>query len=722
MSAVAPLVNGNTPTLVPSYNEADEYRKILKLRDEVFAGIHPRLFLPSQSTPGGSALPQLTSQTSLAVPPIPQNAASQPASRDLQRSPAVQSTPASEINPILLTKSDDLVRAETVLKRQRLEKALREQFEAKRQDARKRPAPAEAKPDFDLPAILAKATGIAKTDSTKDDGEASDSFDENSLYSSRAPDSTPERGAPSPSPDAGAGDQTVDATARSRIQSAVMGAPLDADADDEYSPRLGHRESVAYSPALNADDDDEEEGEYSPPEAVEQDAAMQDSYAPMSNPHDPRNRQLRRYSEVEDGNVRIVRNHITSPMAPVPSRISPLAVAKQPPLQQNTRARRDRSPDGPNPRKKRKLEKREQRRMRRNGAGSPGVKEENVSPPPFHEVQPLGSARTRPANPEHPIMIDDSPRDMRYAPVEQAYQSPRPAVRYAEPPMPLSEPRVVSRQSMRPMRDTQDLRRVASMHNVRAEMRDEMDPYGGSIPPRVASYRESSPTVRQQVLDDPYDRQTIPEVRVSRTPAPIYRDAYPEDSHVRYEPMPPPPIERIVVDQYGRRFREIIEQRPSAAPRAASVRPDAPSDYEGHRTARAGSVFLESPQDRRFAPPEMPPPPPIYRQEAPRASAMPVPRDVYGQPSARSASVMMDRVRQPIYADERSEFREPVRMGSVRPMAQYEELPREAGIRAASVRPGGREAAFMPEQPRYRTVEQPGQRYFDEHGREIRFA
>lgn len=712
MAATAPLVNGISSLPGLAYDEVAEYHKLLKLRDEVFRGLHPRLKVPAHALQDASPSQPLTTQAKLAAPPV-LNISQQSIQRDLQRSPATQAPSSSEINPVLLTKSDDLVRAELVLKRQRLEKALKEQFEQKRLDARKRPAPAEAKPDFDLAAVLAKAVGTSKTDVTGKDGDGSDSFDENSLYSSRAPDSTPERGGQSPSL------ENENLVPDPRVQSAVMGAPLEVDADDEYSPRLPRRESPAYSPALDPSDE-EEEGEYSPPEAVEQDPAMQNSGYPMLDAQDPRSRQLRRYSDVGDGtrgagNMRIVRNHITSPLAPQPSRISPLAVTKQPPLQQNQRARR-RSPDAQNPRKKRKLDNKGNRKGRR--GQSPDVKEENVSPPPFHEVQPLGSARQRPSNADQPIMIDDGPREIRYAPIEQPLPSPaRSQIRYAEPPMPLSEPRVMSRNTMRPMRDNQDLRRVASMHNVRAEMAEELDAYGTPTRSRVASYRESSPIVRQ-VLDDPYDRQPLQEVRVSRTPGPVYRDPYGQDTHVRYEPMPPPPIERIVVDEYGRRFREIIEQRSPAVPRAGSVRPVDPVEYDPYRPQRAGSVFVDAPE-RRHEHQQMPPPPPIYRQEAPRPSAVPVGRE-YGQPQMRSASVMGERaLRQPMYVDDRVELREPVRMSSVRPPAPYEEMAREAMVRATSVRPAGRESVYMPaEQPRYR-VEQPGQRYFDEHGREI---
>jgi hypothetical protein len=743
MSTVAPMVNGLAPR--PSFNETAEYEKILKLRDEVFAGLHPRLSVPAHAAQATSTqTPQLTSQGANVLP-FTANTAQK---LGLQGPSAPQPSPAtfsnsastSEFNPVLLTKSDDLVRAETALKRQRLEKTLKEQFEQKRMDTRKRPAPAEAKPDFDLPALLLKALNAKSSTEPKDGGDASDSFDENSFYSSRAPDSTPERGAQSPSPNQEDG-TTNGGPSSARVQSAVMGAPLEADADDEYSPRLGRRESPAYSPAMDPDDE-EEEGEYSPPEVVEDDAAMQDAgYQNNQDYRDPRTRTLRRYSENEDparggpsdGNIRIVRNHITSPVAPQPSRVSPLAVAKGPPFQQNARSRRQRSPDGMHPKKKRRLEK-QQRKMRRQGGNSPDVKEENVSPPPFHEVQPLGAGRLRPSNQHQPILIDDGPREPQYASniIERPMASPaRSTIRYAEPAMPMSEPRPGSRAVMRPMRDTQDLRRVASMHNVRMEAAGDFDAYVTPTRSRVASYREGSPMVRQPVHDEMYDQQPLQEVRVSRTPAPIYRETYPEETHVRYEPMPQPEItERIVVGADGRRYREIIERRAPTLPRPSSVRPtDAGSVYE--RPTRAGSVMMETPPERRYIQQGMPPPPPLYRQDS-RASLAPVARDVYGQPVSHAASILEDRghSRQPMYADSGVEYRAPIRMGSVRPGPQYEDMqPRETLIRASSVRPSVREGTmlldqprreYMPvEQPRYRTVDRPGERYFDEQGREI---
>lgn len=777
----ATLVNGIVPHPPKVINEALEYEKILKLRDEVFAGSYHRLSVPAHALRNFSPrLSQLTTQASLAIPTTfpTSTTLAQPSTQqqsDDRHSPAVMgaslSTPqppasVSEFNPVLLTKSDDLLRAEIALKRQRLEKTLRDQFEQKRLDSRKKPAPAEAKPDFDAAALLAKALESTKSTTAKVDS-ASDSFDENSFYSSRAPDSTPERGAPSPSP-ADEDELAADAASGQRVQSAVMGAPLNADADDD-----GYAPPEPANVEMSGIDDDEEEGEYSPPEALEQEiAAFDASPSNMQDGRDPRGRPLRRYSEVDEGgNMRIVRNHIITPAAPQPSRVSPLTFAKDG-LIQNNRGRRPLPQQGGSPefanqggpaRKKRKMDKKHQR-TRRNGM-SPDVKDENVSPPPFHKIQPLGSGKLRPTNADRPIVIDDG-QDYRYEqPGDRYLDSPtRPMSRQIEPIMPimpLSEPRTSSRSGMRVMRDDQDLRRVASMHNMRAEQpREYVERIYDSSPTQNRAYRESSPMVvdRPHMVDDGYDRQPLQEVRVSRTPAPVYREVY-QEPQVRYEPMPPPPIERIVVDQYGRRFREIIQQeRPSVAPRAMSVRPsEIEPAYETYRGSRAGSVFVDAPPERRYTQ-DMPPPPANYRQLAeppragggaltsprdafdqlamPRSSSIAQPRDTYEQPSMMRSSSMAvpDRAtRQPVYIDERTEYREPPRTASVRPIApQYEGVqPREPAMRGSSVRPAGREGnvvldefgrrrEYLPvEQPRYRVMEQEEPRYVDAQGREV---
>ena len=803
MSASAgPLLNGVLPPTVQPFNVALEYEKILRIRDEVFAGNHPRLTVPAHAlrTPSSQApAPSTLSQPPLNVhPPLPVSAspnrlaASQsrreedPAQVHTQANGvAVASTqPASnvsEFDPVLLTKSDDLVRAEIHLKRQRLEKALRDQFEQKRLDARKKPAPSEAKPDFDLSAVFHKVLDSAKSPSSKDDGDATDSFDEDTFYSSKAPDSTPE-GPQSQSAEY-ADEVEADEPSVPRV-SAVMGSPFNHGVEDENSTNIApippHTTEAAKAANIDAaaldPDDDEEEGEYSPPEAMEYPTPGAAPSQAMQDSRDPRTRPLRRYSELDDNrrrpgspleaNIRIVRNQITSPIAPRPSRVSPLAVAKDAPVLQNARPQRIQrigrpgSPPSPDeshnipPKKKRKLEKRNEKRARRNGGLSPDafVKEENVSPPPFHDVQPLGSSRLRPMGADRPIVIDDEPaQEIRYMhPPERYVDSPsRPLPRQVEQLLPLSEPRASSRASLRVMRDDQELRRAASLHNMRADGREYAEPFYDS-PTRVRATpyaRMGSPAVMEsprQTRDLVVDYERPPnEVRVLRTPAPVYREVY-EDGEptFRYapEPMPPPPIERIVIDQHGRRYREIIQpERPMAVPRSMSVRrSEVDPSYENYRPPRAGSVFVDTVPERAYTT-EMPPPQ-VYRRlaELPRNSAVPgsATRE-YLEPASlpRSASVQVSErpPRQTIYADERSEFREPVRMASVRPAAsRYDEpQPVEMTPRGQNVRPVAREGSvflddrprvrheYLPaEQPRYRAVE-PEKRYFDAQGREI---
>lgn len=811
-ATVTPLVNGFTPLMPSILNEDAEYEKILKLRDEVFAGVHPRLTVPAHAIRKVlSPLPttQLANVSHTNVPPPfvapPPTSQLQPQlpglslnDEDIGQSQSTQSTTeavsstqlrptASGIDPVLLTKSDDLVRAETQIQRQRLEKALRDQFEQKRLDARKRPAPGEAKPDFDVNAVLAKALEVAKPDSaTKvsspgEDVSASESYDENSLYSSRAPDSTPEVGeledtTSQPNQFSFVESSTANDTAEAHVRSSQNVPP--ADLSRQVNIRSGPDHAASSSthalPAHNPrsypnavdltigdnDDDEEEEGEYSPPEAVEQVAVPHES---GSFAIDPRSRPLRRYSELEEtgvragspngSNMRIVRNHITSPIAPQPSRVSPLAVAKQPPILQNHRGRngrvhrgRDESPDvnGQNlpPKKKRKLDRKPEKR-RRNGKGSPDIKDEPVSPPPFHNVQPLGSGKLRSTADERAIVLDDpQPREIRYIQAPNAYlDSPtRPMSRHVEPTMPLSEPRVMSRASMRPPQEP-DLRRVASMHNIRdMQPREYVEPiYDSPTRARAPSYARVDSPMRMEparlVQDSPvtYDRVTPQSVRITRTPAPTYREVYQPEPQIRYvhEAMPPPVVERIVVDADGRKYREIIETRESTAiPRAAPnyVERESGDYYDNYGRLRAGSVFVEAGPDTRYAQ-EMPPPR-IARQIA---EAGPVRREAYDPiPVGRAASIApVDRApRQIVYVDDRGEFREPVRMGSVRPPpSRYEEQPLSQSSRVASVHPAARQGSVFVEDrlpgrpeyaptPQYQIMERPS-RYFDAQGREI---
>ena len=187
--------------------------------------------------------------------------------------------------------------------------------------------------------------------------------------------------------------------------------------------------------------------------------------------------------------------------------------------------------------------------------------------------------------------------------------------------------------------------------------------------------------------------------------SPVYRDPEPE---VRYEPVPMPlPQKRIVVDQYGNEFYEIVQPRRTTAPQ--SMRPLETASYNEsavmrNASVRAPSVTRASYQDDRYVQ-EMPPPQTNVRRvtDIPRSIA---PETRYeSRPVQRSASVAPTDypLRQQMYVDDRLAPREAVRMSSVRPGAnRYDERP-EMIQRVQSVRPEGREmSVFVDDRPQVR--------------------
>lgn len=299
--------------------------------------------------------------------------------------------------------------------------------------------------------------------------------------------------------------------------------------------------------------------------------------------------------------------------------------------------------------------------------------------------------------------------------------------------VPLSESRVLSRATMRP-RDDQNLRKVASLHNLRAEQPQEYVEYITTPTRRsTASYvRVDSP-----MRDLPQDRrleyeQAAQAVRVVRTPVPDYREAYSAQPEVRYvaEPVAPTIRERIVVDQYGRRFREIVEERASNGPRAASqalIDRQMPLSYEVAERARAPSVMIDERHQTRYLPEAMPPP--VMRQAFP--SPMPVSREIYATSEAGSAHAGERVSRQVIYADESPPARVSARFASTRPsVVHYNERPPLRTVsRATSIHPDHEQVldrasvyrGNVPvEKSHYRVVEPESQiRYLDQYGREV---
>ncbi|KAJ5792433.1 uncharacterized protein N7503_008411 [Penicillium pulvis] len=773
-------------------DEVREYERILKISDEIFSGSHPRLKVPQKfvrkpkGQPGQNG--QLAQQTLKSKPMVPEPVPQIDNSRHPQNiqaktpgnasfpatasaTPArVAAKPSSEIDPIFLTKSDDLVRAELQLQRQRVERTLRDQLEQKKQDLKQKPSVQDTKPNFDVSDVLNRALEIVKPVSLSDPSE--NSFDENSYYSSKAPDSPPAVGEhqdPSPVVPARALGASAGASVEQfadelqRLET-LNRTGSDQEMQDAYSVadhRIPHPQKQLHPNQTEASRlhkahhiDPLEEPEYSPP-------------APVAPPIDHRDYQREaansqgraRYAEqprdvqaLPNGhNVTVVRNHITSPAAPRPSRVSPLATQKLPAVQQIRDERFEHvlervysdpesgraSPNGPvsQPisRKRRRQEKGQDVRVsykRQNADSSDAyIKEEPVSPPPFTDDHAISRSR-QPQ--EQPVYIDIS--SPGYNPViERRELSGRGPVyevdQYREVPVEQGPPRTMSRVSTRrPVLDDPNLRRVASMQYARqpeySQGYIEHDPRDI----RSASYA----VVERRLPEQSRYYEEVPSygpryIEVDDQPPPTYRPQYYE------EPQPPrampPPPRRYFVDEHGNEYEMVPSRRtqtmappPRPASRAPPPQAEIYDDRAPIRTAsvRAPSIVQEPYMDNRYIQ-EMPPPQPIYRR-VPSDYARPIAgeRQTYvaplegHEPYSRAGSVQVAEYmpRRQNYVEEHSIPQERViRTASVRPQPhqhRYEEQPHEIIQRVGNSRPAGASReVYMDERPMGDYVERP---------------
>lgn len=821
-------VNGSSqPPSGPS--DVVEYEKILNLRDQIFAGTHPRLKLPDQIirkvTPRSAQTPLPAPQASTfdsvtssqhkesPLPPATQaaispNVSGASPSSGGGRVPALKST-TSELDPIFLTKSDDLIRAEIQLQRQRIERVLRDQLEAKKLEARQKPLPQESNPDFDVAEVFAQALELVKpptaTDAERANGTvaASDSFDENSFYSSRAPDSPQHEHRDvstdiSPQEtqmvDINDGDITViehptnhntgetsftgQDMLNSQDQAPVFnqhantyGAPRGAEDTRMRDASIGRRQ-LSQEPY--------DEPEYSPPGPDIPMGGRRDTGPHISEafPNLP-GRPGRRQSYVDQGrrprsppsrDIRVVRNHITSPAAPQPSRVSPLAVSKVPSLPQS-RARRGTqagqaptghdsertSPEGPAQppisRKRRRVQ--DGRNKRRHveeerpaeSPDIPYIKPEPVSPPPFTDPPVQYLARRRPAPEQYTLIDDDSPQ---YVPVDNRrevggrggiYEEGYGKAYNIDNPIDLSVSRASSRVGYRrPVREEHDLRRVASLQHIRQpEYTHDYPEQVADVSPRLvraASYVErpvqvAKPRYYEEPPESPYQRRYVsrpvspPPPPPPQPAQPRYRDSYPD---IQPEPHAmPPPQRRVVVDADGNRYYESIVN-PRMAPPPPPPQFSKPDPYEEggvlapRGRVRAMSIVDDPYRERRYVE-EMPPPEMAYRRSGRVARAPPSQSQLYEHeideraPPMRSGSVQVVEYppRQATYAEDVPPYRreEIVRVASVRPPTSRYEEPLEQRGRVQSVRPMRRDVSvYIDDEPRqtreYAPMEPPG--------------
>ncbi|KAK8011294.1 hypothetical protein PG990_010259 [Apiospora arundinis] len=220
--ATLPVATGAAlqPSTVLSEDELrqiQEYDRVVQFRDAVLSGSHPHIKPPPQygATKAQSNLQASSSrggpngEASVLLKSAPvhdyrldnsqsfkanaqQSAIASPATGGLVNfAKDAAAAGAAQFDPLLLTKSDVLVRAELQQQRQRIEKTLKEELEHRR-TASKTTQPAEQEADLDLPDILAKALTLVQATAPPADAElaanssaSSDSFDNNTFYSSQ---------------------------------------------------------------------------------------------------------------------------------------------------------------------------------------------------------------------------------------------------------------------------------------------------------------------------------------------------------------------------------------------------------------------------------------------------------------------------------------------------------------------------------------------------------
>ncbi len=830
---IAGAVVDGKPPIVGENDLLVGYNKIISIRDSVLAKDLPvRVLNPSATranapsttgalslhleagptieAPNGTPKPPQVSSTSFPQPskmnvPKTRSAPVQP------RMPNVQSLPnpssgSSGIDPIFLTKSDVLVRAEIHQKRQRLERALEEQVHRL---ARQNAPDYEALPEFDVTEVLKKAQELVKPiklpQSSRVNGGASssDSFDENTFYSSQMDESTtPEEADESHKRRPNShkicsfflrgerckyGDKCIfshDPALKQKLEAEGSQA-MDLDrvnADEQTSSRKKNasnkrartdatqpkppvKETNANIPSLSQEEVErkariarleaelrsakaEQEGlsdvtsrqatkpthdlpgrpAYSPPGPDEfgRDAGLREpesrqavilSQRHAANDGQPQVREFGRHignPAPLPSDVRIVTNHIRSPVAPQPSRVSPLAVAKVPQVSQIQRehgeTRRssrasnvenvsaNQSPNVASQsrssrKRRRELDSGEQTRnvVPRTNFGSPvvRVKEEPVSPPPFNAAEPnMQQVRLRQEGPRQIYVNTAAPQYRDHEPFHQqtmiveraAYDQMNDG---RSPQTPLIR-RVVSRNGQRyVVNGEQDLRRVVTApRQVRAPISPAPYPVEYSAP-QLRTTRVAS-----QAYVSPIPRNVLPQYGASdQAPTAAYpqndRSPSPPIHHVQQSPierhpiaMAPPP-RRIVVDQWGNRFLEApmpVERHVSVAPIARETDYDPgyePVTSRNHSVVRQPQVIRVDDEGHEYV-----------RKAPPRIN------EYFDLPTRQ-----VTRPRSEMYEDEsyiaRSDGPRHVSYAENRPAAHYDEVPVQDAriVRLQSVRP-----------------------------------
>ncbi|KAI1476350.1 hypothetical protein F4774DRAFT_393193 [Daldinia eschscholtzii] len=553
-------------------------------------------------------------------------------------------------------------KAELQMQRLKLEQELKDEFEYRKALAKAPLQPSEQPVDLDLSDILAKALTLVQatapppSSSTPNGGivsDSSDSFDDNTFYSS--PFETPDSPASPRVQNPIRQDVQMQDASTTVSQQAVLGPQ-----QTQSAPQLAHTPASSYQTGLNRSVQPIQTASSSRPpqpnagglatsvqdhaiynssktsregdmmvhshQARQVDAQVISSdsgaasrsdnsgntdsdqpadFSRIQNPH-----QLLPSAHFRQQASPVVRAHDLSPFAPQPAHVSPLAVARRPPIPepdisilpgapaQVTALRQEHgvvtspesSPQGEKGGKKKNKKKNKRKAETRgpDAPGSPYIKPEPRSPSPLSAPQFVRpQKRLRPDPRPGQELVYDEPRIERPVSVVHREQYPSAHVPAERPPYGferVDDPYARQlRQSVAPASQRLDrgvyeerrpdgtivqyIQRVQSPYSYPA-------PYGAveSRPLRSASYSVNPPyrDVPTYPRDGRMSVRPYTDRARSRSPVVVERR-----SPTMAPPAPPP---RILVDQYGREYFD--PPRPSAVARHSIVPPPRSSERE----------------------------------------------------------------------------------------------------------------------------------------------
>lgn len=284
LASALPHVNGTGGLSTEIRREIDFLRQILQIRDDVFASKHPRIHLPPkvieqvaprppQTTPpsrpstngiaaGSNAAQSLPPRSDSSLQPTTQASEFVSPAQPIQRPYSAKSA-SSGIDPVLLTKSDHLIRAELQLKRQQIERILKDQFDKKGRGNDNEDREAHFNVEECLMQAHLRVPPVSGLQSTTNNSDGAESFDENSYYSSKADSWSSEDADVNQTAIADATGSQVLSGARPVNNTRAEPAVIDLD-EETYEPA---DDIEIYEPEHIDLGEDADEEDYSPPPA-----------------------------------------------------------------------------------------------------------------------------------------------------------------------------------------------------------------------------------------------------------------------------------------------------------------------------------------------------------------------------------------------------------------------------------------------------------------------